>query len=160
MCDDLKRLERDIREYKVIVEKFEDQIKAYKANELQHYYDTNYWKWEKDQLEIQIEKSKEECEKIKSEYEKAKLDIEKFSYAFKAMDSLLKAQVHDKIKNGIGYNATPPPYNNNYIPPSSDLLENQNKEDLPIGATEVDPIDSVVVEEENEEENYENKNAE
>ncbi|KAI3770768.1 hypothetical protein L6452_01912 [Arctium lappa] len=160
MCDDLKRLEIDIREYKVIVEKFEDQIKAYKANELQHMYDTNYWKWEKDQLEIQIEKSKEECEKIKSEYEKAKLDIEKFSYASKAMDSLLKAQVHDKIKSGIGYNATPPPYNNNYVPPSSDLLENQNKKDLPIRAIEVDLIESVVVEEENEDENSENKNAE
>ncbi|KAI3665060.1 hypothetical protein L6452_43677 [Arctium lappa] len=75
-----------------------DCTKAYKANELQHYYGTNYWKWEKNQLEIQIEKSKEEYEKIKSEYEKAKLDIEKFSYASKAMDSLLKAQVHDKIR--------------------------------------------------------------
>jgi len=47
------------------------------------------------------------------------------------MDSLLKAQVHDKLKRGIGYNATPPPYNNNYIPPKSDLLERHVDEELP-----------------------------
>ncbi|KAI3706807.1 hypothetical protein L6452_24785 [Arctium lappa] len=70
MCDDLKRLEKDRREYVVIVEKFEEQIKAYQANELQHSYDLNYWKWEKTQLEIELEKAKEECEKIRSEFEK------------------------------------------------------------------------------------------
>ncbi|KAI3735656.1 hypothetical protein L6452_15164 [Arctium lappa] len=55
-------------------------------------------KWEKNQLEIELEKSREECEKVKSEFEKAKLDIEKYSNAYKAMDSLLKSQIHDKLK--------------------------------------------------------------
>ena len=56
------------------------------------------------------------------------------------MDSLLKAQVHDKLKRGIGYNTTPPPYNNNYIPPKSDLLERHVDEELPKEATQVDPL--------------------
>ncbi|KAI3677787.1 hypothetical protein L6452_37057 [Arctium lappa] len=160
MCDDLKRWEKDRREYILIVENFEEQIKAYQANELQHSYDLNYWKWEKKVLEIKLEKSREECEKIKSEFEKAKLDIEKYSNASKAMDSLLKTQVHDKLRRGISYNNTPPPYNNNDIPPTSDLLERQDKKELPEGATEVDPLDKVVVEADSEEENSEGKNKE
>ncbi|KAI3692411.1 hypothetical protein L6452_32226 [Arctium lappa] len=158
MCDDLKRLERDRREYVLIVERFEEQIKSYQANELQHSYDTNNWKWEKNQLETELEKAKTESEKIKSEFEKAKLDIEKYSNASKAMDSLLKTQVHDKLRRGIGYNTTPPPYNNNYIPPTSDLLEKQDKKELTEGATEVDPLDKVVVEADSEEEDSESKN--
>ncbi|KAI3692738.1 hypothetical protein L6452_32560 [Arctium lappa] len=160
MCDDFKRLEKHRRESSLIIVNFEEQIKAYQANELQHSYDHNYWKWEKKELEIKLEKAREECEKVRSEFEKAKLDIEKFSNASKAMDTLLKSQVHDKLKRGIGYNNTPPPYNNNYIQPTSDLLERQDKKDLLEGATEVDPLDKVVIEEKSEEENTEKKNKE
>ncbi|KAI3771570.1 hypothetical protein L6452_02735 [Arctium lappa] len=157
ISDDLKRLERDIKDYVRIVESFEEQIKVFQANELQHSYDTNYWKWEKNDLELQLKKSKEENEKIKSEFEKAKLDIENFSNASKAMDSLLQTQIHDKLRRGIGYNTTPPPYNNNYIPPISDLLETKDRKELPVGATKVDPLDKVVVETDSEEESSSEK---
>ncbi|KAI3693213.1 hypothetical protein L6452_33044 [Arctium lappa] len=100
MCDDLKRLEKDRRDYVLIVERFEEQIKGFQANELQHSYDTNYWKWEKNELETKLSKSIEENDRLKEELSKVKLDIEKFSYASKAMDSLLKAQIHDKMKPG------------------------------------------------------------
>ncbi|KAI3677759.1 hypothetical protein L6452_37027 [Arctium lappa] len=130
MCDDLKRLEKDRRDYVLIVERFEEQIKGFQANELQHSYDTNDWKWEKNELETKLSKSLEESDRLKEELSKVKLDIEKFSCASKAMDSLLKAQIHDKMKPGIGYNNTPPPYNNNYISPTSDLLETKEKKDL------------------------------
>ncbi|KAI3718573.1 hypothetical protein L6452_19450 [Arctium lappa] len=127
MCDDLKRVEKHRRESNLIIVNFEEKIKAYQANELQHLYDHNYWKWEKKELEIKLEKARKECEKVRSEFEKAKLDIEKFSNSSKAMDTLLKSQVHDKLKRG---------------------------------ATEVDPLDNVVVEVESEEENTEDKNKE
>ncbi|KAI3757461.1 hypothetical protein L6452_04998 [Arctium lappa] len=146
MSDDLKRLEKDIKDYVRIVERFEEQIKSFQANELQHTYDTNYWKWEKNDLELQLTKSMEENENLRGELAKVKLDVEKFSNASKAMDSLLQTQIHDKLRRGIGYNTTPPPYNNNYIPPISDLLETKDRKDLPEGATEIDPLDEVVVE--------------
>ncbi|KAI3669454.1 hypothetical protein L6452_40690 [Arctium lappa] len=145
MCDDLKRLEKDRRDYVLIVERFEEQIKGFQANELQHSYDTNYWKWEKNELETKLSKSLEESDRLKEELSKVKLDIEKFSYASKAMDSLLKAQIHDKMKPGIGYNNTPPPYNNNYISPTSDLLETKEKKDLSEKAFKIDPLDEVVI---------------
>ncbi|KAI3745946.1 hypothetical protein L6452_08358 [Arctium lappa] len=158
MRDDLKRLEKDIKDYVRIVERFEEQIKGFQANELQHSYDTNYWKWEKNDLELQLTRSKEESEKLRGELAKVKLDVEKFSNASKAMDSLLQTQIHDKLRRGIGYNATPPPYNNNYIPPSSDLLETKDRKDLPEGATEIDPLDEVVVKDMTEKEASENRN--
>ncbi|KAI3681304.1 hypothetical protein L6452_36094 [Arctium lappa] len=152
MSDDLKRLEKDIKDYVRIVERFEEKIKGFQANELQHSYDTNYWKWEKNDLELQLTRSKEESEKLRVELAKVKLDVEKFSNASKAMDSLLQSQIHDKLRRGIGYNTTPPPYNNNYIPPSSDLLETKDMKDLPKGATEIDPLDEVVVKDKTEKE--------
>ncbi|KAI3701698.1 hypothetical protein L6452_26962 [Arctium lappa] len=152
MSDDLKRLEKDRKDYVKIVERFEEQIKGFQANELQHTYDTNYWKWEKNDLEIQLTKSREENEKLRGELAKVKLDVEKFSYASKAMDSILKVQIHDKLKPGIGYNTTPPPYNNNYIPPKLDLLETKDRKDLHEGATKIDPLDEVVFEDKTEKE--------
>ncbi|KAI3718210.1 hypothetical protein L6452_19072 [Arctium lappa] len=152
MSDDLKRLEKDIKDYVRIVERFKEQIKGFQANELQHSYDTNYWKWEKNDLELQLTRFKEESEKLRGELDKVKLDVEKFSNASKAMDSLLQTQIHDKLRRGIGYNTTPPPYNNNYIPPSSDLLETKDRKDLPKGATEIDPLDEVVVKDKTEKE--------
>ena len=105
--------------------------------------------------------SNEEFEKVKLEFEKGKIDIEKFSNASKAMDTLLKAQIQDKIKRGIRYHATPPPYNNNYIPPTSDLVERQVNEELPIGASDVDPLDKITVEtDDSEEEDTEVRNKE
>ncbi|KAI3735517.1 hypothetical protein L6452_15018 [Arctium lappa] len=102
-------------------------------------------KWEKNELETKLSKSLEESDKLKEELSKVKLDIEKFSYASKAMDSLLKAQIHDKMKPGIGYNSTPPPYNNNYISPTSDLLETKENKDLSEKAFKIDPLDEVVI---------------
>ncbi|KAI3684829.1 hypothetical protein L6452_34056 [Arctium lappa] len=158
MCDELKRLEKDRKDCVLIVERFEEQIKGFQANELQHSYDTNYWKWEKNELETKLSKSKEENDKLKEELDKVKLDIEKFSYASKTMDSLLKAQIHDKMKSGVGYNNTPPPYNNNYIPPTLDLLETKEKKDLSEKAFKIDPLDEVVVKDLTKKEASENRN--
>ena len=60
--------------------------------------------------------------------------------------TLLKAKIQDKLKRGIVYHATPPPYNNNYIPPTSNLLKRQENEELPIGASDVDPLNKMTVE--------------
>ncbi|KAI3718574.1 hypothetical protein L6452_19451 [Arctium lappa] len=65
----------------------------------------------------------------------------------------LMAEVSDlPTEKRIGYKTTPPPYNNNYIPPSSDLLETKDRKDLPKGATEIDPLDEVVVKDKTEKE--------
>ncbi|KAJ9535609.1 hypothetical protein OSB04_un001255 [Centaurea solstitialis] len=44
-----------------------------------------------------------------------------------------------ELEKGIGYHNTPPPYNNNYIPPTTNILDQMDRSDLPKEATEVDP---------------------
>ncbi|KAJ9538414.1 hypothetical protein OSB04_031147 [Centaurea solstitialis] len=53
-----------------------------------------------------------------------------------------EAQVTDDLKRGIGYNSTPPPYNQNYIPPTTDLLESIDRSEMKEGLDSVDPVDS------------------
>ncbi|KAJ9551928.1 hypothetical protein OSB04_015973 [Centaurea solstitialis] len=143
-CDNIKKLEQFRRESNEVISSLEDQIKAYQANELQFDYDQNYWKWEKNQYELKLAKCRAELEKVRTELEKSKADLEKFSKASKAMDEILKAQVNDDLKRRIGYHNTPPPYNNNYIPPKSNLADRLDSEDLKPGVTEVDPVKGIV----------------
>ncbi|KAJ9566537.1 hypothetical protein OSB04_002503 [Centaurea solstitialis] len=71
----------------------------------------------------------------------AKGDLEKFSKSSKALESIIRAQVNDDLKRGIGYNNTPPPYNQNYIPPTTDL-DRMDREDPKEGLDRVDPVDT------------------
>ncbi|KAJ9535203.1 hypothetical protein OSB04_un001716 [Centaurea solstitialis] len=143
MCDSIKRLESSRRESCLIIANLEEQIKSYQENEVQYGYDLNYWNWEKKDLELRLSKSVSELEKVKEELTRANENIEKFSKSSKALEELLKSQVHDDLKRGIGYHTTPPPYNNNFIPPTTDLLERLDRTDLPSEVTEVDPKESI-----------------
>ncbi|KAJ9563127.1 hypothetical protein OSB04_008287 [Centaurea solstitialis] len=139
MCDSIKKLELSRRESSLVIANLEDQIKAYQANEVQYGYDLNYWNWEKKELELKISRISSELDKTKEDLKKANENLEKYSKSSKALDELLKSQVHDDLKKGIGYHNTPPPYNNNYIPPTTDILDRLDKSDLPKDALEVDP---------------------
>ncbi|KAJ9548467.1 hypothetical protein OSB04_021010 [Centaurea solstitialis] len=140
MCDSIKKLELSRRESSLVIANLEDQIKAYQANEVQYGYDLNYWNWEKKELELKISRISAELEKTREDLNKANENLEKYSKSSKALDELLKSQVHDDLKKGIGYHNTPPPYNNNYIPPTTDILDRLDKSDLPKAALEVDPL--------------------
>ncbi|KAJ9551529.1 hypothetical protein OSB04_015574 [Centaurea solstitialis] len=150
MSDTIKTMEIDRREYRIVIEILEDQIKSYKENELQFEYDYNYWKWEKKEFEKKLVKSGEELESVKKELEKAKEDLDKFSKSSKALEEILKAQVHDELKRGIGYHNTPPPRNHTYIPPTTDILDRLNREELREGVCDVDPLSSDNEEEQKE----------
>ncbi|KAJ9548566.1 hypothetical protein OSB04_021109 [Centaurea solstitialis] len=150
MSDTIKTMEVDRREYRIVIENLEDQIKSYKENELQFEYDYNYWKWEKKEFEKKLVKSGEELESVKKELEKAKEDLDKFSKSSKALEEILKAQVHDELKRGIGYHNTPPPRNHTYIPPTTDILDRLNREELKEGVCDVDPSSSDDEEEQKE----------
>ncbi|KAJ9543719.1 LOW QUALITY PROTEIN: hypothetical protein OSB04_023426 [Centaurea solstitialis] len=142
MSDSIKKMERDRREYVKIIDNLEDQIKGYKANELQFEYDHNYWKWEKKEYGRKLSKVREELDCAKRELTNAKEDLDKFSKSSKALESIIKAQVTDDLKRGIGYNNTLPPYNQNYIPPTTDLLDRMDREKLKEGLDRVDPVDT------------------
>ncbi|GJV10276.1 hypothetical protein Tco_1351817 [Tanacetum coccineum] len=60
--------------------------------------------------------------KNESVYEEdIKLTVEKFENLSKNINKLLDCQIVDKYKTGLGYNAVPPPYTGNFMPPKHDL---------------------------------------
>ncbi|GKF81094.1 hypothetical protein Tco_0239696, partial [Tanacetum coccineum] len=67
---------------------------------------------------------KNELEKLKQEKESKQLKIKKFENASKSLDKLIRSQITDKSKKGVGfasYNAVPPPPTGLFSPPKFDL---------------------------------------
>ncbi|GJS84567.1 hypothetical protein Tco_0751108 [Tanacetum coccineum] len=53
--------------------------------------------------------------------EDIKLTVENFENSSKNLSKLIDSQIVDKYKTGLGYNAVPPPYTGNFMPPKLDL---------------------------------------
>ncbi|GJR59372.1 hypothetical protein Tco_1501534 [Tanacetum coccineum] len=53
--------------------------------------------------------------------EDVKLTVEKLENSSKSLSKLIDCQIVDKCKTGLGYNAVPPPYTRNFMPPKLDL---------------------------------------
>ncbi|KAJ9536269.1 hypothetical protein OSB04_un000541 [Centaurea solstitialis] len=121
-----------VRKYRDHNQTMSDSIKKMEREE----------RWEKKELERKLSKEKEEVESARKELSKAKEDLDKFSKSSKALESIIRAQVTDDLKRGIRYNSTPPPYNQNYIPPTTDLLEKIDRSEMKEGLDSVDPVDS------------------
>ncbi|GKB47073.1 hypothetical protein Tco_0897826, partial [Tanacetum coccineum] len=65
--------------------------------------------------------------KIKSELatkekDEVQLTVHKFENSLKSLSKLLDRQIMDKCKTKLSYNAVPPPYTENFMPPKSDLV--------------------------------------
>ncbi|GJY64286.1 putative ribonuclease H-like domain-containing protein [Tanacetum coccineum] len=88
-----------------------------------------------------LTKLRKKFEKAKKERDDLKLTLEKFENSSKNLSKLLKIQVSDKFKTGMGfdnqvfdsqvndknktgegYHAVPPPYTGNFMPPKPDLV--------------------------------------
>ncbi|GJW68363.1 putative ribonuclease H-like domain-containing protein [Tanacetum coccineum] len=67
---------------------------------------------------------KNELEKLKQEKESNQLKIEKLDNASKSLDKLIRSQIPDKSRKGLGfvsYNVVPPPPTRIFLPPNLDL---------------------------------------
>ncbi|GJY23272.1 ribonuclease H-like domain-containing protein [Tanacetum coccineum] len=68
--------------------------------------------------------SNSELEKLKQEKESNQLKIEKIDNASKSLDKLIRSQIPDKSRKGLGfvsYNVVPPPPTGLFLPPNLDL---------------------------------------
>ncbi|GJS01791.1 ribonuclease H-like domain-containing protein [Tanacetum coccineum] len=79
-----------------------------------------------------VEVLKSQYEQLLKRFEKSELmvvayktglesDKEKFKNESKSLDKLIDSQIVDNYKKGLGYNAVPPPYIGNFMPPTPDL---------------------------------------
>ncbi|GJZ92564.1 retrovirus-related pol polyprotein from transposon TNT 1-94 [Tanacetum coccineum] len=61
---------------------------------------------------------------LKSQYDQLLKDFKKSKLmvlASKSFNKLIESQIVDNYKKGLGYNAVPPPYTKNFMPPTPDL---------------------------------------
>ncbi|GJY35172.1 ribonuclease H-like domain-containing protein [Tanacetum coccineum] len=74
--------------------------------------------------EITIRELRKKLEKIQKEKDSFQFNVDKFKNASKSLDKLIECQIVDNCKKGLGYekyNAVPPPYTGNFMPPTPDL---------------------------------------
>ncbi|GJU07156.1 hypothetical protein Tco_1123586 [Tanacetum coccineum] len=64
---------------------------------------------------------KKKLEIAQKEKDGIQFNVDKFENASKSLNKLLKSQIVDNCKKGLGYNAVLPPYTGNFMPPTPDL---------------------------------------
>ncbi|GKD56511.1 hypothetical protein Tco_1289898, partial [Tanacetum coccineum] len=74
--------------------------------------------------EITIRELRKKLEKIQKEKDSIQFNVDKFKNASKSLNKLIECQIVDNCKKGLDYekyNAVPPPYTGNFMPPTPDL---------------------------------------
>ncbi|GJU28774.1 hypothetical protein Tco_1167395 [Tanacetum coccineum] len=124
LLKDLKKYELMVLGYKTCLESMEEKLKVYKANESIYLQDIKGLKFEIHIGEIIIIELKNKHEIVQKEKDGIQHNVDKFEHASKSLNKLIECQIVDKCKKGLGYenyNAVPPPYTGNFMPPTPDL---------------------------------------
>ncbi|GJU16836.1 ribonuclease H-like domain-containing protein [Tanacetum coccineum] len=108
----------------ICLESVEEKLKVYKTNESIYLQDIKGLKFEINIGEITIRELRKKLEIVKKEKDGIQLNVDKFEHASKSLNKLIECQIVDNCKKGLGYenyNAVPPPYIGNFMPPTPDL---------------------------------------
>ncbi|GJZ20740.1 putative ribonuclease H-like domain-containing protein [Tanacetum coccineum] len=71
--------------------------------------------------EVAITELRRKLELAQKQKDEIQLTVENFKNSSKNLSKLIDCQIVDKCKTGLGYNAVPPPYTENFMPPKLDL---------------------------------------
>ncbi|GJS89732.1 ribonuclease H-like domain-containing protein [Tanacetum coccineum] len=74
--------------------------------------------------EITIRELRKKLEIVQKQKDGIQLNVDKFENASKSLNKLIECHIVDNCKKGLGYekyNAVPPPYTGNFMPPTPDL---------------------------------------
>ncbi|GJX16247.1 ribonuclease H-like domain-containing protein [Tanacetum coccineum] len=118
---DFKKSELMVLAYKTGLESVEEKLEVYKANESIYSQDIKVLKFEIECKDIAIRELRKKLEIAQKEKDNIQFNVDKFENASKSLDKLIKCQIVDNYKKGLGYNAVPPPYTGNFMPPTPDL---------------------------------------
>ncbi|GJU30937.1 ribonuclease H-like domain-containing protein [Tanacetum coccineum] len=124
LLKDLKKFELMVLGYKTGLESVEEKLEVYKANKSIYLQDINGLKFEIHIGEITIRELRKKLETVQKEKDGIQLNVDKFEHASKSLNKLIECQIVDNYKKGLGYenyNAVPPPYTGNFMPPTPDL---------------------------------------
>ncbi|GJT42811.1 ribonuclease H-like domain-containing protein [Tanacetum coccineum] len=103
------------------LESVEEKLEVYKANESIYSQDIKVLKFEIECKDIAMRELKKKLEIAQKEKDEIQFNVDKFENASKSLNKLIKSQIVDNCKKGLGYNAVPPPYTGNFMPPTLDL---------------------------------------
>ncbi|GJX68971.1 hypothetical protein Tco_0304698 [Tanacetum coccineum] len=120
---DLKKFELMVLGYKKGLKSVEEKLKVYKANESIYSQDIKGLKFEINIGEITIRELRKKLE-IVLKKDGIQLNVDKLEHASKSLNKLIECQIVDNCKKGLdyeNYNAVPPPYIGNFMPPTPDL---------------------------------------
>ncbi|GJT66137.1 hypothetical protein Tco_1017617 [Tanacetum coccineum] len=124
LLKDLKKSELMVLGYKTGLKSVEEKLEVYKANESIYLQDIKGLKFEIHIGEIAIRELRKKLEIVQKEKDGIQLNVDKFEHASKSLNKLIECQIVDNCKKGLGYenyNAVPPPYTGNFMPPTPDL---------------------------------------
>ncbi|GJZ35494.1 hypothetical protein Tco_0581311 [Tanacetum coccineum] len=122
LVKDLRTAKISVVSYKTGLESVEVRLLVFKKNESVYEEDIKLLKCEIYLRDLDIAELKRKLELATKEKDEVQLTIQKFENSSKSLSKLLDIQIMDKCKTGLGYNAVPPPYTGNFMPPKSDLV--------------------------------------
>ncbi|GJT29809.1 hypothetical protein Tco_0910084 [Tanacetum coccineum] len=124
LLKDLKKSQLMGLAYKTGLESVEEKLGVYKKNESIYEQDIKELKLEIHLREIAIIKLRKKLEKDQQEKDIIQFNVDKLENASKSLNKIIKCQIVDNCKKCLGYNAVPPPYTGNFMPPTPDLSFN------------------------------------
>ncbi|GJY10696.1 ribonuclease H-like domain-containing protein [Tanacetum coccineum] len=122
LVKDLRTTRISVVSYKTSLESVEARLLVFKKNESVYEEDIKLLKREIYLRDLDIIELKRKLELATKEKDEVQLTIQKFENSSKSLSKLLDSQIMDKCKIGLGYNAVPPPYTRNFMPPKPDLV--------------------------------------
>ncbi|GJY54883.1 hypothetical protein Tco_0446547 [Tanacetum coccineum] len=103
------------------LESVEARLLVYKKNEYVYKEDIKVLKCEIHLREVAITDLRRKLELAQKQKDEIQLTVENFENSSKNLSKLIDYQIVDKCKTGLGYNAVPPPYTRNFMPPKPNL---------------------------------------
>ncbi|GJS91388.1 hypothetical protein Tco_0774024 [Tanacetum coccineum] len=122
LVKDLRTARVSVVSYKTGLESVEARLLVFKKNESVYEEDIKLLKREIYLRDLDITELKRKLELVTKEKDEVQLTVQKFENSSKSLSELLDRQIMDKCKTGLGYNAVPPPYTRNFMPPKHDLV--------------------------------------
>ncbi|GKB71715.1 ribonuclease H-like domain-containing protein [Tanacetum coccineum] len=107
--------------YKTCLESVEARLLVYKKNESIYDEDIKVFKCEIHLREVAITELRRKLELAQKQKDEIQLTVENFENSSKNLSKLIDYQIDDKCKTSLRYNAVPPPYIGNFMPPKPDL---------------------------------------
>ncbi|GJU96844.1 putative ribonuclease H-like domain-containing protein [Tanacetum coccineum] len=121
LLKDLKTSKLIDIDYKTGLESVEARLLVYKKNEYVYKEDIKVLKCEIHLREVAITDLRRKLELAQKQKDEIQLTVENFENSSKNLSKLIDCQIVNKCKTDLGYNAVPPPYTRNFMPPKPNM---------------------------------------